>query len=604
MRSVVAFLALATCLLAGCGTRADQAPTPLLIAPIVEGIDLCDVDGDAQPPRTRDELAAYCRASGRSAARLFESTLSALGPPRSPGGRFEVGYTLPVPLLRLLRRADSGWVVDERAIERFALTVKETNRPVVIYLFSTHFAVDAPIEDELFRDLRNVAVTADGPMAKDKYYGTDVYPWTFASTDNPLTRYRGAVIDGLLNALCRLPEADRGKIRGISLLGELHHFHADFERGMGVGGPYAVSDYSEASVLGFRAFLKARFGAIEALNRHLGERFSSFDEVTPPARDIRRDAMPRLSEHIDSFAHGRIPLIGWAFDPRAPGSPVWVRIFLDGRMVARVPARFGRQDVVGARPEVGTADVGWRFDLDFTGLTAGTHRLAFVAEGPGGQLASLGSRTVVVLRHGASAGETVPGAEVPDADAGGIEGYVDLPLERQTVIYNPLVPLWHEFRGEQVVRYLGHFERQVRASCLGGHDLYTHQIAPFANPSWDATKFAVDASLERAGGLALGISLYGEPIYGTSFFDWLATTAHRRYGITEFHPLREMSVEELRAVLDVHRRRGARFVSFFLDARPPAMRTESQLNVFGIQPGNRHFGSEGLYAAFQTLVSE
>jgi len=156
----------------------------------------------------------------------------------------------------------------------------------------------------------------------------------------------------------------------------------------------------------------------------------------------------------------------------------------------------------------------------------------------------------------------------------------------------------------QVVRYLAHFERQVRASCLRDHELYTHQIAPFTNPSWDATKFAVDASLQAAGGLRLGVSLYGEPIYGTSFFDWLATSKHRRYGITEFHPLRAMSPDEMRATLDAHRQRGARFVSFFLDARPAAMRTASELNVFGIEPGNRHFGSDKLYATFRTLVNE
>ena len=88
------------------------------------------------------------------------------------------------------------------------------------------------------------------------------------------------------------------------------------------------------------------------------------------------------------------------------------------------------------------------------------------------------------------------------------------------------------------------------------------------------------------------------------FLDWLATTEHRHYGITEFHPLRGMSAGELRAVLDAHRQRGARFVSFFLDARPASMRTESQLNVFGIQPGNRQFGSERIYEAFRTLVNE
>jgi hypothetical protein len=604
LRSAVAATALGLILFAAACTQAADRPAPMLIAPILEGADFCDLGADAQPPRSKADFVAECREAGRSAAGLFESTLSALGPARSPSGRFEVGYTLPVPLLRLLRRDATGWAVDRSAIERIALTVRQTSRPVVIYLFSTHFAADAPIEDELFGDARNVAVTADGPMARDRYYGTDIYPWTLASADNPLTRYRTTVVEALADALCGLPSADRGKIRAVTVLGELHHFHADFERGMGVGGPYVVSDYGDASVQGFRDFLAARFGTVDALNRHLGEQFSSFDEIRPPARDVRKDANPRVSEHIDSFAHGRIPLIGWAFDTSGRTNPVWIGIYRNGEPVAHVPARFGRQDVLQAKPGFGTADVGWRVDLDFTSWPGGTHRLDFLAERPDGTRSSIGSRRVTVVRPGHPAAEAPLAPPMASAGDGTVQGFVDQPQDLQTVIFNPLVPLWHEFRGTQVVRYLGHFERRLRASCLGEYPLYTHQIAPFANPSWDATKFAASASLERSGGLSLGISLYGEPIYGTSFFDWLATTAHREYGITEFHPLRPMSTEELRATLDAHRRRGATFVSFFLDARPESMRTESQLNVFGIQPGNRHFGSDRLYDAFRTLLNE
>jgi hypothetical protein len=600
--TAVAIAAAALC--AAACARAGDSPVPLLIAPIVAGAELCEVGTDAAPPRSKAELVSYCRDSGRSAAAILEPTLSALGPPLSPSGRFEVGYTLPVPLLAMLRRNESAWAVDQRAIDRIALTIRETNRPAIIYLFSTHFAADAPIENELFEAGENVAVTPAGPMARDKYHGTDIFPWTFVSTENSITRYRQAVIGSLLEALCRLPAPDRRKIRALTLLGELHHYHADFERGMGVGGPYVVSDYSAASVRGFRKFLAARFGTVEALNRAVGGSFASFAQVDPPARDIRAEPVPRLLEHIDSFAHGRIPLIGWAFDPARPAEPVWVRIYRNSELVARVPARFGRQDVLQARPSFGTADVGWRFDLDFTTLPPGTHRLDFLAERPGGELASIGSRRIAIAGRGPPADGQGPVAGLMTTAAGDLEAHVDQPQDLKTYIFNPLVPLWHEFRGDQVVRYLAHFERQVRASCLRDHELYTHQIAPFANPSWDATKFAVDASLQAAGGLRLGVSLYGEPIYGTSFFDWLATSKHRRYGITEFHPLREMSPDEMRSTLQAHRQRGARFLSFFLDARPLSMRTESQLNVFGIEPGNRNFGSDKLYEAFRTVVNE
>jgi hypothetical protein len=589
--------------LPGC---AAEPPSRLLVAPMIHGVDLCEVAAGDPAPATERELAAYCRASGRSAAGIFESTLRPLGPALSANGRYEVGYTLPVPLLKLLVRDDSGWKVDAPAVERLAATVRQTDRPVVLHLFSTHFGIKAPLEEHLAADPANLSVSALGPMGKDRYYGIDVYPWTVASTDNDITRYRKVAVSAVVDAMCRLPEADRRRIRAVSLLGEVHHFHADFEGGMGVGGPYVVSDYSDTSVAGFRRFLAARFGDIGRLNAAVGADFASFDEVRPPGVDIRGDATRRLVEHLDSSAHGRLPLAGWAFDRRAaPGEAAWVLIRRNGDLLARVPARYGRQDVRQARPELGTADVGWRYDMDFTGLAPGIYRLDFLVERAGSAPASLGSRRVIVVgRDGQAQASGSPAPPPAAGDGAGIEGNVDFPPDLATVYFNPLAPLWHEFRGEQVVRYLAYFEQLLRASCLGASALYTHQIAPFVNPGWDATKFAVDRSITEPGGLRLGISLYGEATYGHSFFDWLASTRHDGYGITEFHPLRPMSPGEVEATFERHRRRGAQFLSFFIDARPHGVRDPAERNIFAIGPDNPDFGSDSLYASIRRVIAE
>jgi hypothetical protein len=585
----------------------EGSPRPLLIAPMVHGVDLCAPAADAAPIGNERELAAYCHDSGRSAAPVIESTLSRLGTQASArGGRLELGYTMPVPLLKLLRPSDGTWKLDREAIERLALTVKETDRPVVLHLFSTHFGVGTPLEEQLARDPANLAATADGPMPKDRYYGLDIYPWTIASTENDITRYRQLAIAGFIEAICRLPPEHRRKIRAVSLLGELHHFHADFERGMGIGGPYIVSDYSKASIRGFREFLAARFGAIEALNKAIGENFASFAEVVPPGFKGSNGKPARPSAFIDSSANGRLPLTGWAFDTRRGGvNPVWVRIYRNGAPLARVPARFGRQDVLQARPAFGTADVGWRYDMDFTGLAPGEYRLDFLVERAEGALALLGSRRIVVKSAVSSPFVQVPQEVLPaTGDAAGLEGSIDSPADLAAAVFNPLVPLWHEFRNEQVVSYLATFERQLRASCLDDVPLYTHQIAPFVNPGWDWTKFAVDASLRHPGGLKLGISLYGEATYGTSFFDFLASTSHSVYGVTEFHPLRPMTAEEFAATLERHRQHGAAFVSFFIDARPRDKREVASTNIFAFDPDNPKFGSDRLYDSLRKVLND
>jgi hypothetical protein len=593
-------------LISGCPGATQETRSRLLLAPMIHGIELCAPEAGQPAARDEGELAAQCLASGRSAASLVETTLSGIGPAVSANGQFEVGYTMPVPLLQLLVPAGSSWQVDQRAVERLARTVQETNRPVVLHLFSTHFGIGAPIEEALSRDPANMSTSTLGSMTRDRYYSISVYPWAFASTSNDITRYRQMAIGQVLESICHLPASDRSKIRAVTLLGELHHFHADFERGMGVGGPYVISDYSGASIEGFREFLAKRFGDIGSLNRAIGESYASFAEVEPPSKNIRADRLRRFSEHIDSLAHGKLPLIGWAFDPaRKPAEAPSIQIHQDGVLVARVPARYGRQDVLQARPAFGTADVGWRFDLDFTELPPGMHRLDFLVEAADGRLASLGSRRVIVMDRDQPSPQIHPSAAVPaGSGATGIEGSIDHPQELTSLYYNPLVPLWHEFRGEQVVRYLAHFERQVRDSCLADVPLYTHQIAPFVNPSWDTTKFAVDASLKDSGRLQLGISLYGEATYGSSFLDWLSSTQRRSYGITEFHPLKAMSPDEVRETFDRHRRRGATFLSFFVDARPPGVRDDSKRNIFAIDPGNPDFGSDRLHAAIRAVVNE
>lgn len=278
---------------------------PMLLAPMVGVIDTCVLDPQ-DSAKTPDSLAQRCTEPQGSAATLVESTLAHLQPQGQVRGGYPLGYTLPVPLLQLFRQQGGDWMIDAERVQRLVRTVHDTERPLILYLFSTHFAAGAPIEEALARNPANLAQTRDGPLPIGSYYGDPVYPWTFATTRTEITARRVQATQALLGAMCKLPERDLAKIRGVTLLGELHHLFPDFQAGMGFQPPYRVTDYSAASVTGFQRYLQAQFGRVEQLNRVLGSQYAAFGEVQPPSRDIRTEPLLRYTEHIDSYAHGSL----------------------------------------------------------------------------------------------------------------------------------------------------------------------------------------------------------------------------------------------------------------------------------------------------------
>lgn len=573
---------------------------PLLLAPMIGAVDICLISGP-------DQVAA-CAESPDSATRVINATLDGLGPRLSADGKYELGYTLNVPLLRMFRPTEGGWQVDVDAAKRIARTISDVSRPMVLYLFSTHFSVGGALETQLLEDPSNLAQTTMGPLAKDSYFGLDIMPWSVARTDNQITERRKQAMAAVLNEICQLPPSARRNITGVTVLGEVHQLFPDFEGGMGFGSDYIITDYSATSIQAFRGYLNNQFGNVDALNRALGANYASFDDVLPPFRDIRKTKLDRFQEHIDAYAGGVLPITGWMSASSKQSNGInWVHIYLNGERVARVPATLGRQDVLKAKPELGTADVGWRHDIDFAGLPPALYRIDVALEAGTNPLMHVGTRTVSIVDRTQATPLPLPQKKLPTmvSPGPGVQYSIDSPKEALSVFYNSLVPLWHAFRSRQVIQYLQYHKENVRQSCLGNTPIYTHQIVPFTNPSWDASKFAIDHSVEGGGGMALGISLYGESVYGGSIAKWMQSRRfglQADYGITEFHPLREMTPKELENTFQKHRTRGAKFVSFFLEGRWSGRRMRSEMNTFSMDPENPLYGSDVLYESMSTLL--
>ena len=584
--------------------RTVLAATPerLTLAPMVGGLDFCL----QHRPNTTGEptLPASCQGATGSAAALVEATLASLGPVHSPD--LALGYTLKAPLLDFLRDNAGQWEVDTAAVQRLVQTIRDVPRPVVLYLFSTHFETRSPIESSLASDPSNMAITPQGPLPVDRYYDAKLFPWSVADTTNTISQRRGQVMEAIATELCRQPEDVRARILGVTLLGETHQHFPHFQTGMGFAGPYEVSDYSAGSRQGFRAFLEQRFGQVSRLNAALGSSFPDWGAIDPPAKDIRTQPLQHYWQHMDSFAHGTLPISGW-MAPAPAGAVVQdhIKVYLNGEFWERTRVGLGRQDVLEAAPELGTANVGWRLDMDFSRLPTGIHQIDLYLERPGEDLRHLGTRRISVMDQRQATPQlrpqkTLPKAHTPEE---GLRYFIDSPADASSYYYNPLAPLWHAYRNQQVVDYLQHFNAIVRKSCLAQYPVFTHQLIPFANPSWDANKYAVDASLQPQPGLLPGISLYGESSYGNSFFEWMQGSRHGTYGVTEFHPLRALPPQELAQALYRHKLRGAKFVSMFIEGRVNGEFVSDERNMFAFDPANTGFGSDVLYASMKQVLA-
>lgn len=290
----------------------------LLLSPLLGNMEACLVqDGLREDfPKEFQQVPASCLGPQGSAAEMVKATLQRLGRPQGEG--LELGYTLSVPLLRYVQWNGRAWEVRGEALDRVVRTVAQAQRPVVLYLFATHFEVHSQAEERLAADPANLAWTPKGPLPLDTYLGARIFPWSVARQDNEITRVRKLVVDALAERMCAAGDAAMHPLRALTVLGETHQLFPGFEAGMGFAAEgYAVTDYSPASVAGFHAFLRQRYGDIARLNAHLKSEFASFDAVEPPSRNIRSEPLQNFFQHIDSYAAGTVPVSGWVHSPDA-----------------------------------------------------------------------------------------------------------------------------------------------------------------------------------------------------------------------------------------------------------------------------------------------
>ncbi|RYH57388.1 MAG: hypothetical protein EON54_11880 [Alcaligenaceae bacterium] len=571
------------------------------VVPTIEGMPLCDAA--AKDPKITDLAMAYaeCRKLKDNGAAAVTRLLDTLEP-GGPQGAVQVGYTATLQLLDLYRKTPRGWEIDQERVDAFFRTVEKIKRPVVLYLSSSHFDSQGPITEELRKDARNVMQLKDGKPLELGYFGYSIVPYTLlADAAIPVNRYRFEALRQVSRRIKAMPDTAQKRIIAITLAGELHQMFPDFESGMGAYADIKVTDYSPGSVAGFRAWLQRKYGTAEMLTAKTGLTYSTFDAIQPPSKDIRKEPLTTFGDHYDAFADGTLPFSGWLWDPLKKITRL--DLFVDGKLLGEVPYGLNRLDVYRAEASITSANVGFRYDLDYSQMGTGKHRVQIVAQSAGGRYQVAERDFVIVPRDQGQVPNTsqasVTGLQRLDK-LEGVRSWLDLPKSLQDVYFNPLARDWNAYREVQVREFLTAFHNVALQAGLPRDKLYSHQIVPQVNSTWNPQLFAANLSMAADVPWKQGLNMYGGAADSAWVRKFLADRKITDYGVPEFNPQQWKTKGVHLAALQSHLNGGARFVSpYYFSIIPEKFKgaAEHGVNRMEIGPSNPKDGSDAFYQA-------
>ena len=580
---------------------AQDSRPPFIIAPTVEGMLLCD-EAVAQPQiRSIDEAYTYCRQRKLDGAPALSRLLDKLEP-GGPRGTVQVGYTATLQLLGLYRSTPKGWAIDPARVDEFLGVISKVQRPVVIYFSADHFDSIGPITEELRRDPRNLMQLRDGKPLELNYFGYRIMPYTL-STDAaiPVNKYRRDALNYVAQRIKKLPKTVQSRIVAYTLAGELHHMFPDFENGMGAYQDIQVTDYSPASVARFRQWLRTRYQTIEQFSAQTGLSYASFDAIQAPSKNIRKEKLTSFGEHYDAFADGTLPIAGWLWDPNKAIQKL--DLYVDGRLVGPVPYGLNRLDVYRAEAAITSPNTGFRHDLDYSGLLPGRH-LAQVVATSGTSRYQLAEVEFVVVPHDRGRVDSTQRSEVPSLKNAkalpGVRSWLDMPKPLQDVYYNPLARDWNRYRESQVYDFLSNFHQWALKAGLPADKLYSHQIVPNVNSSWNPHLFAAGQTLSGSAPWKQGLNMYGGATDSAWLRDFMARNKITDYGVPEFNPQQWKRNGVHLAAMQSHYDAGARFISpYYFSVIPDRFKggAEHGVNRMELRPDNPKDGSDRFYQA-------
>ncbi|WP_191602230.1 beta-galactosidase [Marinomonas algicola] len=577
--------------------KLNREEQPYLIAPMIEGLHYCEqaIQTDHASPNYQ-----YCQERNFSMTAELSDLLSTLEPGGATG-QVQVGYTYGIPVSSLYEKVNGKWVIERKKIETIFNNIESVDRPVVIYPFMDHFDSSSELAKELALDNTNLMLLSNGEPPIDRYFDSSIIPYTLSTDESiPVNKYRFDAFRAIIRYYSSLSDDQKQRIKAISLAGETHHMFEDFQSGMGKFADIKLTDYSDSSKLGFREWLKAKYSTIEDVNAFLSTHYTKWADIEPPSKDIHTDKLTDFSEHIDSYAHGVLPIFGWLWnDSDKPFHAI--HVYVDGQLSGEADYHLNRMDVYQALDQLQDPSVGFRYDLNFSQLTPGIHEIQVVAS-IGNKRYELTQQTFAYVDRNQTTPKTAPVKSndldiVAASELEGLRFYLDHPKGLQDVYYNPLADLWNQYRGSQVEDFINYVWLQAINSGAEKRKLFSHQIPTYLNSSWNTILFATEQSVSAESNYLPGVTLYGGSTDGIGLTKRFPFLNGSPYSMPEFHPQQYKSKIRTYNALMTHYNTSAAFVTpYYMSIVPEFIRYSSPAHAkFLIEDKNEQYGSNYLY---------